>query len=305
MTLRSQRMTTKSNSGELSIVNATGFAFQLAVEELVQGSQDEHGWTVTSREHGWHNSDGEPRFIDLVLTNGRMHMIIECKRVRDTQWVFLVPDPPKGRRAEPRRHFRAAFCRHGTAESGSHPTIGLTEFQVDPRCWESAFCAARGMSDRGDTPLLDRVCAELTTAADAILSQQALLNRVPHPGNDVWITVPVIVTTAEISICKFDPGAVSLVKGELDQSAVTVESVPVVRYRKSFNVHASAEDHRGTIGALLHGIGALEVFSQRTVFVVSAGHLAKWLSDFTLDLASYASFELYNKPLSADQDGVT
>ncbi len=277
--------TEQEGKDPLSIVNAAGFAFQLAVEEIVRLSTDRHGWTITSREHGWRNADDTPRFIDLVLTRGPVHLVIECKRHRGAQWVFLVPDPPKGRKAEVRRHFRTTYLRNEDSPVGREAITSLSEFQLEPTSWESSFCAVPGASER-DPPMLDRICAELTRSTDAIIAQQRAIdgrtNRhhlLELPDERKWVAMPVIVTTADLRVCRFDPAAVPLDIGEIPAGAAHLEQVPVMRYRKSFDV----ESQPGS-----DGIGALEKYAQRTVSIVTATHLAKWLEEFNLQPASYA-----------------
>lgn len=95
----------------------------------------------------------------------------------------------------------------------------------------------------------------------------------------LWIAVPVIVTTTDLHVCRFDPGSVSPEKGEIAKGAAQFEKVAAMRYRKSFDV----ESHPGA-----NGIGALEQYAQRSVSIVTAGHLADWLEEFSLQRASYS-----------------
>jgi hypothetical protein len=273
----------------LGLVNASGFAFQLAVEEAVRvsGLKDEHAWSITSREHGWR--DGEtPRFIDLILTLGQVHAVIECKRMRGgdsgfAELVFLVPDPPEGRRAEQRRWFRTCYARDEAAGTSSRPSavIGLHNFQVEPICWESSFCIVRGASDK-DKPMLDRISAELTKSADAVLDQQLVALGVDQPrsalsGRGSWTAVPIIVTTAHLYVCRFDPAAVALHDGLLPENAGEWEQVPYMRYRKSFDAPARTE---------AEDLGVMERRSQRSVIIVNATHLIDWLGAFVISEAT-------------------
>jgi hypothetical protein len=263
--------------------NATGFAFQLAVEEVVRAGKEEHGWVIASREHGWRDGD-TPRFIDLVLTRGQIHLVIECKRQRAGQWVFLVPDPPEGRRAEQRRWFRTNYLRNEDSSDGREAVASLANFQLEPSSWESSFCAVRGASE-SDRPMLDRVCAELTRSTDAVIRQQLSVdgrrnkfNRIDIPDGRSWLAVPVIVTAAELHVCRFDPAIVPLIDGVIPDGAATFEKVPSVRYRKSFDVETSNS---------AQNISELERHAQRTVSIVTATHLAEWLQSLNLERASY------------------
>ena len=283
----------KPAAGQLSVVNATGFAFQLAVEELVARDRNAHGWTVTSREHGWRDAARDPQFIDLVLTRGQIHLVVECKRLKDAQWVFLVPDGHRGRTAEPTRHCRAAVLSKQKTREGPRAATTLADFPVDPPSWESAFCSVGGASDR-DRPLLDRLCAHVATSADAILDQQLTVDgrrdlHFPALRSDViWIAVPVIITTESLWICRFDPGSVSPERGEIVSESAEFEQVNVVRYRKSFDAHVHPPVLEGSIASVISGVGMLERYSQRTVFVVTARHLVEWLAAFDLDVSPHA-----------------
>ena len=265
----------------LSLVNASGFTFQLAIEETVRSTnlEQRHGWSVISREHGW-NDGGTPRFVDLVLQlhGGRVYyLVVECKRPRGGEWVFLVPDPPARRRAELRRHFRAQYLRKENSTAGPQVVTSLYDFQLDPRSCESAFCTIRGTSEQ-DRPMLDRLCADLTRSADALLEQQSGVGGGFHPSQS-WVAIPVIITTARLHVCRFDPGAVSLCDGLLPASAADWQEVPAVRYRKSFTAISTKD------ATTLNG---LEKAAQRTVAIVTAFHLVDWLASFQLEKASYA-----------------
>ena len=50
-----------------------------------------YGWKVAAREHPWKSASGTG-YIDLVISSGRVHLVVECKRPRDATWMFLMPD---------------------------------------------------------------------------------------------------------------------------------------------------------------------------------------------------------------------
>ena len=72
-------------------VNASGFPLQLAIGNAVRGGSAP-GWSVLYEEHAWVLGE-ENGFIDLVLEdqNKTWLMNVECKRVRDSEWIFLHP----------------------------------------------------------------------------------------------------------------------------------------------------------------------------------------------------------------------
>lgn len=52
------------------------------------------GWELHAQEHPWRAEDGREGFIDIIIRNRRENdrMVLECKRTRDADWVFLVPE---------------------------------------------------------------------------------------------------------------------------------------------------------------------------------------------------------------------
>ena len=82
---------TMSVDPTLRAANDSGFPLQIAIERQVQNSSGEHGWTVRYSEHSWSNNEGQSGFIDMVLQDKykSLFAVVECKRIRDAEWVFL------------------------------------------------------------------------------------------------------------------------------------------------------------------------------------------------------------------------
>lgn len=81
-----------------NLLNASGFAFQLAVEAVARAASSHTDWVVAAHEHPWEHPMGGG-YIDLVLTTGAAYLAIECKRTRDATWMFLMPDAKQQRRS--------------------------------------------------------------------------------------------------------------------------------------------------------------------------------------------------------------
>jgi hypothetical protein len=246
-----------------SVVNASGFAFQLKLEHRVRETRSSHGWDVLTREHPW--STGERSgFADLILEQGIVRLIIECKRPRDANWVFLVPE---GASEQVHR------CRAQWADASPEKSylIGWDDFSVSPASVESEFCSIRGQGE-GDRSLLERLSGDLIASLPAIANddfQLSFANSIPQH----WIYIPVIVTTAKLEVCRFSLADVDLLDGTLRQS--TFETVPYLRFRKSLahklNPHAS--------GTGLHDITADKM---RTILVVNSEHLPDFLEHWDI-----------------------
>jgi len=247
---------------DLSIVNNSGFLFQLAVATAVRSSQNEHGWTVASEEHPWRDAEsGDEGFVDIVLERGGGHLVLECKRTRNATWAFLVPNGSE----EPESGVRGLWVRRG---SDDVPGVRWPEMHFEPRSFQARFCAIRGGGE-GDAPMLERLASQLLRALDALAATQF---RTTEPGQASYF-IPVIVTTARLAICKCDPGTIDLANGEATENSTAFEEVGAVRFRKAFSA-IPLGSARGT------SLAALRARCERTVLVVNAGHLSTFLRAF-------------------------
>ena len=75
-----------------SIANSSGFPLQIRIANLANSSSK---WQIYLEEHPWHSTEtNSTGFIDIVLNHKEdqfLKLVIECKRVRQTKWVFLIP----------------------------------------------------------------------------------------------------------------------------------------------------------------------------------------------------------------------
>lgn len=235
-----------------SLVNASGFAFQLTVEHLVRSSHGHH-WRVVSREHPWRDpATGAEGFIDLVLQSGAVTWVIECKRTRGASWVFLVEsDKPE--------QVDRCRCLWVVGHKSGRCLAGWDDIHQKPDSTESSFCVIRG-SGEAAPPLLERIASRLLLATDCLAEQEVRLLTTRSEGS--WgVYAPVIVTTAALHVSRIDPRVVSIHDGTV--SALESTRVPLVRFRKAF---LTREPPRSTATTL----GQAAVERERTVLVVSA-----------------------------------
>ena len=241
----------------LNLANSSGFLFQLGVEQVISTSYSSHGKRIVAREHRWQDLEtGVEGFIDLVLTTGTHgKMVLECKRVRDAQWIFLV-----GEQADMTRKARVLWS--GEPSTGKQ-AIAWDEFNLVPPSLESQFCIVRGQSS-GQQPMLERISSIVVRASEALATEEMQFPR--EPGRSGYqFYFPVIVTTAELLACKFDPLEIDLLSGELPDASF--EEVPFVRFTKSLSsAHSSSMPPRDLQESARE--------SQRTVFVISVKKLA-------------------------------
>jgi hypothetical protein len=262
-------MATEDFSAQLRTVNESGFPLQIAVRHLVDSAKP-GGWRLRYTEHAWREAEnGTSGFIDLVLQNqwDTAYLVVECKRVRDVDWIFLAED------GNPRSR-RQCKCWVSRFLEGSFKFFGWEECPLDPPSREAAFCVVRGQTPNGQRPMLERVASEVVIATEAVARQERDFR--PPNRDDIFRTyVSVIVTTAPLLVGTFDPAAISLFDGTMD--GAKFESVPYVRFRKQLS---GGSDH---LPPSYKPASEVAASRESTVFVVNAEHMAQFLGEFKLD----------------------
>ena len=254
-----------------SIANSSGFPLQIRIAHDANSTSN---WEVFLEEHPWHsNETGSEGFIDLVVRDQNhavQAMVIECKRVRDTAWVFLIPKvkQTKDPRIE-RSHVRLWFSSHCHVKWNE---FGWSDCQANPFTYESKFCAIQGQ-ESGRRNLLERTAFDLIESVEALAWQERKLQE--GNGGNLFLFerryTPVIITTAELRVSFFDPSSISSHDGTLPNDT-SFEVVPYIRFRKSLTSNFGS-----SIGK---SIQEAYQTSERTVFVVNSeswiDFLEKW-----------------------------
>lgn len=246
-----------------TIADSSGFPLQITIANVAKSLEE---WTVLE-ECPWHlpitNSLG---YLDLVLNKRTISLVIECKRRRETMWVFLIPKKNRSKRSHAR-----LWCTE-YSESGIN-SFGWQDFQVYENSYESEYCAIPG-GEQGRLNLLERTASELIEAVEALaLQERELREKNPSYYFPSRIYIPVIVTTADLVVSHFVPETISLKGGSLPHDA-SFEKVPSVRFRKSLttrlpvsNLSSIKEAHDATV---------------RTVFIVNAENFKDFLIELSI-----------------------
>ncbi|PKN88861.1 MAG: hypothetical protein CVU51_03020 [Deltaproteobacteria bacterium HGW-Deltaproteobacteria-1] len=274
-------MTDEQSKQLKSIVDASGFVFQLSIMDNIQRTKDKHGWDILAHEHPWSNlSNGDEGFIDIILKQNRTRLVIECKRTKDACWVFINPDGKSDEIAPARCLWADIHQMRSTFNPVTRPVYeivsGAYDFVVEPTSPESEFCAIRGSSEK-DKPLLERICGKLLRAIDCLLIEEMEIMK-KKEYQDASIYVPVIVTNAKLELCHFDPEKVSLKDGFL--SDVQFETVPFIRFRKSLTTALSSS-------ASPSSITDASKDRERTILVINADSLCGILENMKVKLPPY------------------
>ncbi len=252
-----------------TIVNGSGFPLQLALEHAITENKSVHGWNVYSREHAWKNeTTGKSGFIDIVLrdTCRTSVMIIECKRVQDSDWIFLNPKNS----ANYRRHAKTWITN---IFHNSRVCFEWADVALEPSTPESQFCIVPGQ-DNKSKPMLERTAAELVEATEGFASEdyKVLINE----NIDLRLYFNIIVTTAHIKVCDFDASEISIESGIIDN--VSFRDVPYLRFCKQLSPNRE-----------ISRFDRYSPFKQKenTVFVVNSKSFIDFLSDFKPDNSSF------------------
>jgi hypothetical protein len=246
-----------------SIANSSGFPLQIRVANLANSSSK---WQILLEEHPWHSTEtNSTGFIDIVLEHKEDHflkLVIECKRVRQTKWVFLIQKANPSKRT------------HANIWDSSQERFDWWNWQVEPPSYESQFCAIPGQ-DQGRRTLLERTASELIESIESLALQDKRIieSRVRQAGDLNLICIPVIVTTAKLVVSFFEPESILLEDGSLPSDAI-FEIVPSVRFRKSLT----------TRFPLIPPPNLKEVHDKtvRTVFIVNSEHFLDFIENLNI-----------------------
>ena len=249
-------MNTERDKQLLSITNASGFPFQLRVANLVETTSIQYGWRVLVREHPWNNPEtGEAGFIDMILARDHVRLVVECKRVQQGQWVFLLPP------AASHKTFARSFA-----------TLKVPDWvncAFEPLSAESSFCVVRGTGEK-DRPLLERLAACVSCAAESFGRQELTVER--NAGLDIpTIYVPVIVSNVELVACDSDPAQIDVTTGSISPGDASFATIPLIRFRKPLTPRIDL--------SRFSDVSSVNRDAERTVFVINAGGLPEFLKD--------------------------
>jgi hypothetical protein len=255
-------------------VNDSGFPMQVGLKHLVETSGTE--WNVALSEHAWHDPvTGDDRFLDMALRRGIELLVIECKRSRETEWIFLR-EPTNRSPNNQRRLARAwATALKINQEGGTFIRFnGWQDVQADPRSPIAQYCVIRKNGQRTEA-LLERIAAEVVRATEAVASQNLGIHR-QKKSLLRHAYVPVIVSTARLFVCDFDPRRFDPQSGEIPDNEFT--EFPMVRFSKSFS--------HPTQFRVADSLERISDLSGNSVLVVQAMYFLEFLRNWHLEASN-------------------
>ncbi len=146
------------------------------------------------------------------------------------------------------------------------------EGQVYPETPEAEFCIVGGQ-DPKSKPMLERTAAELIEATEAFAQSYGMY----HFSQDetARLFIPVVITTAELKLCKFDANEVSLTTGEIVNAEF--ETVPFLRFRKQFTDRTIDSNRLPQID-----YKTIDRQKENSIFVVNSEHILEFFDQLSV-----------------------
>lgn len=248
-----------------SVLDTSGFPLQAKIQNEITSLSREfgQGWTATIEEQPWrHPQTGDSGYIDLVATCDRMRLIIECKRQLGTSLLFQVPlvvSPYNAR-------LRCLSCR---VTNQLTPLIQYAWKDCRMAAFDSSVCIIEPKS-KG---LLETVASTAVLSSEALADQEGQIMASNGEMNPAYY-VPVIVTTARLLTWKLPYQNIGIEDGKVTHNP-EMREIKWARLSKPLTIH-------GFFGEKKASIEDQNSDDIRTVFIVQAQHLVKFLSTFRI-----------------------
>ena len=204
--------------------------------------------------------------VDLVLIDQHdtQFLVLECKRVRNAKWVFLTPSKESKHRTHAKTWI--SYLQNEKRHFGWH------DLTLNPSSPEAGFCVIRGQ-DKDSKPMMERIASDLVDATESIALEEIKYEKPGILFEFLRICSSVIVTTAEIVVCRFDPSDISIENGEI--SNAQFETVPLVRFRKSLTTELPSNLNPRNLAEAIKA-------KERTVFIVNASNFVSILTEWEI-----------------------
>lgn len=244
------------------LLNRSGIPFQLAIEEATRRVGARHGVEIVRREIPWSNG-----FVDIVARREQILFAFECKRVDDKSWLFVSSNQGTDNVTRCRLEWRKGMIPRPTNPLTGRDRVFCSEWDMCEGSPESDFCV---IPKGSPVKSLESVCRELISACHDLLADEDITY-----GDNVTPIVPLVVTTAKLLTCRFDPGGLPTDTGKLDAGLGQFTPVDLMRFRKPL-VTDGSNPYQSSGMALKDWAADRD----RTVFVLSASALERFLAGF-------------------------
>ncbi len=237
----------------LGALQGSGFPFQTAVAHVIRASR---GWSVHASEYPWQGPGGEDQFLDLVVTNEKLFLTIECKKTKKEILTFLLPVGHSNTGGlDDFRCLRAEQILDVTRRL----EIFCEDWTLHPRSPCAEFCIVSTSESGRDQRLLEKDAGRVNRATDAFALDFRDRFQSSSDLSPPCLFLPAIVTNAPIYTARYNPKEVSLETGEFPVPPQDIKIAPWMRFRKAFPSEGGPD------------------LGGRSVFVVNAKSLSEFL----------------------------
>jgi hypothetical protein len=243
----------------LETVDSSGFLFQVKVAQQFR----ESGLSPVLEEQHWVHPNGKYEgFADIVAISNRLRFVVECKRFRDAEWIFLTQERSFSQN-------RNIFYKISKYDSSNYPFRKWSEFGTHQKNIKEANQCVMKRNGK-DENLLESICTILINSIEAI-AQDEIQIRKDQRGELIYI--PMIVTTARLYLCEYNLNIIDINTGNLSINEIspTLESVPYIRFRKSLGIRSN---ELVDSSSLKH----LSLANERSILIIQAESLKGFLN---------------------------
>lgn len=269
-------------------LNVEGVYFQRRVADVL----DDESWTVVAEEYpvafppGNGPMLGKEGRLDIRAEKqfpGHVTVLaVECKKADPDykEWVFFRKDLGTVRAAAILRREKAGAIQGSDGrDRWDIPTL-IADLTTGIICNDAREVKAEyGKPDswKTATKRIEDGCYQAAQATQALvreigIRQGLLLDRKMEPAMTTWV-IPMVVTTANLLVCRFDPARVSLETGEIDWNNVSYDPRDAVALEYPLPTHLQMRPS----DPLALRPEEVHTFTKKHVFIVKATSLGAFL----------------------------
>lgn len=279
-----------SDAQRLNAVNCSGYPFQIAVEQFVESMPHWQGkkWQVLHKEYPWHDNDtNRSGFIDIIINNSNKILVIECKRILDKEWIFLNPITVNNcRNTQVTLTLDNETKNINWIRKNNGLNTRLCMFSVVHKKQESKQKDDNTLNqDKKRFFTIDQIASELVEATDAFAMDKEADYRNYCSQQKFIYYYSVIVTTAKLFTCDFEPSSICKSTGNIPESS-QIYPVPYVGYEKKLSTKKYISNKSDEINCSKHA-------KNHMVYVVNIESFDSFLKEMLYE--EYSEFVNYNK----------
>jgi hypothetical protein len=266
-------------------LNIHGEFFERSCQQVIRETPP---WTLTTTNYpvavDGHQSELDIR-ADLEVGNKRVILLIECKKNNPefVNWIFFPKAPQTQTVILPSVERSGTHVRDFLYDRPFGPLpIPIADGGRETRGNYLAYSKQKSDKTRTSNTAIIDAAKQIALATESIYREEihrAAGRRAPS-SSDLTIIVPLIVTSAKLLLCSFNPEDVVVETGEVPLTRVVLSEVPhgvVYEYPLPKHLHAT------------HDIQTLEFrsierFVRRHVVVVQSARFSNFLGNDALQL---------------------